>query len=52
MNNLRKILERMRTAAESVEQTQHRNIAGHIGPAHIERLNREKSNEMNNIFPE
>ena len=46
MNNLRKILERKGTAAESVEQTQHRIIAGHIGPAYIERLNKGKRKKV------
>jgi len=48
MNNLRKFLDRKRTAADNIEQTQHRKMniecikkkkeernAGHIGPAHI-----------------
>ncbi len=46
MNNLRKSLDRKRTAADYIEQTQHRKMniecikkiirrnAGHIGPAH------------------
>jgi len=44
MNNLRKLLDRKRTAADYIEQTQHRKMnieciekdrnAGHIGPAY------------------